>query len=341
MKSLKRSFYEPLLHVIKIHQIQSILLGISGGPDSVALLHLLVDYCCCNSLCLSAAHVNFGLRGEDSNLDEAFVKKLCEKLKVPLHLHQVLTKDWELTPGTGTEEKARHIRYDFFNQLMESFGMDTLAVGHTQDDVLETLLFNMIRGTSPEKISHLMPFFDPDRRILRPLVPFSKTAILAYLEQEGQDYRTDTSNFTQRYSRNILRNQIIPLMEEINPQVSSAFFRFKDLVALEQDLISDSIKKLLFPPLWDNQLSKNGWLRVRRPLYLKLHHAYQLRLIREARQQVMGHTRHFYYPTIFSICQGIHQSVQFRYNDKSMKIWTRQNWVYFKKNDEEDKNVRD
>jgi tRNA(Ile)-lysidine synthase len=334
-KTVTESFNSLLPSLIQTHHIHSILLAVSGGSDSMALLHLFKQYRQNASLTLQVAHLNHQFRGEASDRDEALLKNCCTELQLPLHCIQVSPEEWDHVPGTGLEEKARNKRYEFFFHLMTTYHIDTLAVGHTQDDLLETMLFNLIRGTSPEKLAKLLPLFEPNRRILRPLLCFTKDMLKDYLDTHRLPYHIDESNLDCSFTRNLLRNSLIPLLKNINPQISSSLLRFKDILSLEQDCFSHSFFQLLKSPLWEVACDQDAEIRIRRPLYLELHKAYQYRLIRHARQVCVGHTRDFYYHTLLSICQGIHQSIQFRYNDTYWSIWTKKNWVYFKKNEKE------
>ncbi len=315
-----------------MHQyaIRSLLVAVSGGADSIALLRLLAEAKECFSLSLYTAHVNHALRGQEADADQSLVEEACKELGLPLFTKKIESHEWESCPGTGTEEKARNIRYAFFFKVMEMHNIDTLAMGHHRDDLLETLLFNLVRGTSPEKFAHLMPMFEPKRRIMRPLLPFNKEILIQFLQEQHLPFGIDKTNWNQTFSRNILRHQVIPGLKKINPKADHALFRFREILALEQDYLFNNLKDLLNPPFWENLLATEGFIRFRRPLYLKLHPAYQLRIIRETRRQVVGHGKDFYFHTINSICKGIQQSPQFRYNDNMMKIWTRKNWVYFK-----------
>ena len=334
-KTIPQSFNIILAPLLETHKIKSILLAVSGGSDSMALLHLMNQSREHTTIPMQVAHLNHKLRGEASDRDEELLKKTCDELKIILHCEKVSAEEWENIPGTGLEEKARNKRYEFFFHLMSTLHIDSLAVGHTQDDLLETMLFNLIRGTSPEKLAKLLPTFEPNRRIIRPLLGFTKEMLVDYLNIQGHPFCIDESNLDSSFTRNLLRNHLIPLLKNVNPQISSSLLRFKDILSLEQDCFSHSFYQLLKAPLWEDSLGLESWIRIRRPLYLELHKAYQYRLIRHARQACVGHTRDFYYHTLVSICNGIHQSIQFRYNDTYWSICTRKNWVYFKKNEKD------
>lgn len=333
--TILKHFQSFLLQQVHARGIGSILLAVSGGPDSMALLHLFYESSHVVPISLHVAHLNHQFRGPASDQEEALVRKRCAELQIPLHCVKVTSKEWEEVRGTGLEEKARNKRYEFFFKIMSTYHIDALAVGHTKDDLLETMLFNLIRGTSPEKLANLLPPFEPNRRILRPLLDFAKETLLDYLHTQSYPYSLDESNMDTSFTRNLLRNSVLPLLKNINPQISSSLLRFKDILCLEQDCFKHSFFQLLKLPLWEATLEPEPLIRIRRPLYLELHKAYQYRLIRHARQICVGHTRDFYYHTLVSICQGIHQSVQFRYNDTYWSICTKKNWVYFKKNEKE------
>lgn len=195
-----------------------VLVALSGGADSVALLHLLLDmgYTC------EAAHCNFHLRGDESDRDEAFVRQLCLQLETPLHIRHFQTTEEAAKRHISIEMAARELRYTWFEELRRKQKADVIAVAHHKDDSVETLLLNLIRGTG---INGLLGIRPKNGNIVRPLLCIDRREITEYLQEIGQPYVTDSTNLQDEYTRNKIRLNLLPLMQEINPSVKESLLR--------------------------------------------------------------------------------------------------------------------
>lgn len=189
-----------------------VLVALSGGGDSVALLRILyaLGYVC------EAAHCNFHLRGEESDRDEVFVKRLCEKMGIPLHRIDFETERYAVENKISIEMAARELRYNWFAEIKKKTKADVIAVAHHQDDSVETILLNLIRGTGLNGLLGIRP---KNGSIVRPLLCLSRKEIIDYLQEMRQEYVTDSTNLQDEYTRNKIRLNLIPLMQEINPLV--------------------------------------------------------------------------------------------------------------------------
>ena len=192
-----------------------VLVALSGGADSVALLRVLdaLGYQC------ECAHCNFHLRGEESNRDEAFVQQLCQKFDIPLHVTHFDTTDYAHTKRISIEMAARELRYQWFETLRQSIGASVIAVAHHRDDSVETFLLNLIRGTGINGLKGIAP---KNGYVVRPLLQESRENILDYLQHLNQEYVTDSTNLQDEYMRNKIRLNLLPLMKELNPSVSES-----------------------------------------------------------------------------------------------------------------------
>lgn len=192
-----------------------VLVALSGGADSVALLRVLdaIGYQC------ECAHCNFHLRGEESNRDEAFVQQLCQKFDIPLHVTHFDTTDYARTYRISIEMAARELRYQWFETLRQSIGAKVIAVAHHRDDSVETFLLNLIRGTGINGLKGIAP---KNGNVVRPLLQESRENILDYLQHLNQEYVTDSTNLQDEYMRNKIRLNLLPLMKELNPSVSES-----------------------------------------------------------------------------------------------------------------------
>ena len=187
-----------------------ILVALSGGADSVALLRVLLrmGYHC------HAVHCNFHLRGEESNRDEHFVIELCRILGVPCEVIHFDTTAYATERKLSIEMAARELRYLEFERLRQAHGLDVIAVAHHQDDAVETLLLNLIRGAG---INGLTGMKVKNGYIVRPLLCLTRDEITDYLDHLEQSYVTDSTNLTDAYARNKVRLNLLPLMQQINP----------------------------------------------------------------------------------------------------------------------------
>lgn len=195
-----------------------ILVALSGGADSVALLSLLQQggYAC------EAAHCNFRLRGEESDRDEAFVRHLCRERGVPLHVTRFDTARWAEERHVSIEMAARELRYGWFEELRRTLPADVIAVAHHKDDSAETFLLNLIRGTGIRGLQGIRP---RNGFVVRPLLCVGREEILEYLDSIGQAYVTDSTNLQDEFTRNKIRLQLMPLMRQINPSVRESILQ--------------------------------------------------------------------------------------------------------------------
>lgn len=190
---------------------EELILGISGGADSVCLFHILKEL----GYKLTLAHVNFNLRGAESDSDETFVRVLAREYGCAIHVHKAAQ------PVTSNVQQwARTLRYDFFEHLSQKLGIKAVAVAHHQDDSFETLLLNLVKGGSWRRLSGIRT---QNKHVIRPLLALNRTEIENYLILNNLSYRTDSSNAENKYQRNFLRSSVVPLLKELNPSLEQTF----------------------------------------------------------------------------------------------------------------------
>ncbi len=187
-----------------------ILLTVSGGIDSVTMSHLFYKA----DVPFDIAHCNFKLRGNESDGDEEFVKKLTGKYGCHLYCRDFNTKKYAQENNISIQMAARELRYSWFNELAVQHNYDRIAVAHNRNDMVETMLINLIRGTGLKGLTGIKPRQD---RIIRPILFATRGEINSYAADEKLNYREDSSNSETKYHRNLLRRKIIPLIEQINP----------------------------------------------------------------------------------------------------------------------------
>ncbi|MCX8052261.1 MAG: tRNA lysidine(34) synthetase TilS [Armatimonadetes bacterium] len=212
-----------------------VLVAVSGGPDSVAMLHALHEWSEEIGIKLHIAHLNHGIRGEESNSDEEFVRQLADSLAIPITVERVSVPQIRNRMRAGEEEAARIARHAFFQETAAKLGCNKIAVGHTADDRAETILLNIIRGTGIEGLAAMRPVTG---NIVRPLIDSWRSEIEEYLTQHNLEYRVDTTNLDTTYARNRVRHRLIPLLKrDFNPQVKSAIVRLARIAESQQELI--------------------------------------------------------------------------------------------------------
>ncbi len=202
---------------------EPVVAGVSGGPDSVALLHLLVSLRREFGISLYAAHLNHLARGRQSDADAAFVEQLATRWGVPSSSERIDVPGAVEREGGSFEEVAREARYAFFSRVCDRVGATTVAVGHTRDDQAETILMRMIRGAGPLGMQGMAPVVSRERegfRVVRPLLATWRSQIEAYLAHHRIRARSDPSNRETRYLRNRIRRELLPLLEaRYNPRI--------------------------------------------------------------------------------------------------------------------------
>ena len=225
-----------------LEQGERVLVAVSGGVDSVVLLDILCRLAAEYTLDLTIAHLDHGLRGEAAREDARFVAHLARKEKLALIEKKLDVAQFSKEKRIGIEEGARLLRRDFLHAAADEVGAAKIALGHTQNDRGETMLFNLIRGAGPTGLVGIRPV---NLSVIRPLIEVSREEILSYARSCDLPWREDRTNQDLSFSRNRIRHRILPLLREMNPRVLAALQRTADLLATEELALDD-----LLAPLW-------------------------------------------------------------------------------------------
>ncbi len=277
-----RTPWPPLLHklvkTVRSRQLfepgHHLLVAVSGGPDSVALLMLLHQLAPQWRLRLTAVHFNYGLRGKESEEDQAFVVSLCERLEVPLHCQALDVRIKARRHSLQAEARTR--RYQAMTALAKECGADRIVLGHTADDQAETVLLWLLRGAGLAGLAG-MPAVR-EGLIVRPLYDVRRQSIVDYLVRIEQPYRQDSSNAKPIYTRNRIRHELIPAMNRIAPSAVGALCRMADLCREDERYLEEQVVGLTPSMLQED--GQGGYL-VERGLLQALPLAIQRRLVRE------------------------------------------------------------
>ncbi|MCF6094686.1 tRNA lysidine(34) synthetase TilS [Microaerobacter geothermalis] len=257
--------FKKLITEKMIQEGETIVVGVSGGPDSVALLHLLFQLSKRYPMGLVAAHLNHSFRGEEADEDACYVKQLSDQLHLPSVIKKMDVPLFMEKTGLGPQEAARKLRYQFFLETARAWNAKKIALGHHADDQVETILMRLIRGTGSGGIQGI-----PERRslgddveVIRPLLSVWKNDLEAYCEIHQLHPRLDKSNLKSKYTRNKIRLEVIPLLESINPKVKENILHFQQQIKDDHAYIEKESKKILLSVSQHggtNQNTGNRWV---------------------------------------------------------------------------------
>ncbi|RPH33477.1 MAG: tRNA lysidine(34) synthetase TilS [Bacteroidales bacterium] len=214
-----------------------ILLGVSGGVDSMVMLTLFRKA----GFKVSVAHCNFSLRSDESDGDEQLVAYECEINGINLHRIKFETESYAEEHKLSIQVAARNLRYDFFNRLCVDFGYTKIAIAHNRDDVAETVIFNLTRGTGLKGLSGIKMI---NGKVIRPLLFASRDDITRYAVQNAVSYRDDSSNLSTKYARNRIRHNVLPELEQLNPSAKKAIAETANHVHESWSLVEDYLSNL-------------------------------------------------------------------------------------------------
>ena len=275
--SVRPALLTHLVRTVRQQQLfvpgQHLLVAVSGGPDSLALLSLLHRLARPWRLTLTVVHCNYGLRGAESDGDESFVYTFCRERQLPLAIHRpMLVKRRQ---RSSLQAIARDARYGFMKQLAHEVVADRIAVGHTANDQAETVLMWMLRGAGMTGLAG-MPYAREDR-IIRPLLAATREEVVAYLDDEGLTYRRDSSNEKPLYHRNRIRKELLPVIMRLAPAAVRVLQRQADLLREDEHYLEQVTNNLVRTLVSHDP---RGVQRVDRQAFIELPVALQRRLVR-------------------------------------------------------------
>jgi len=228
---------------------KKLLLAVSGGIDSMVLMRLCIEM----KMDISVAHCNFSLRGDESDADEDFVKSQTDKLQIPIFIKKFDTKKIAEKEKSSIQVVARNLRYEWFNTLLIKNDYDYILTAHHLDDSLETFLINFTRGSG---LNGLTGIPKQNVSIVRPLLPFSRTEIEIFAKENKVEWREDSSNASDKYLRNKLRHDVIPMLKELNPSLLHSFENTISNLQQAQSLVDDASRIVYRKVVTDTNFQK-------------------------------------------------------------------------------------
>jgi len=301
---------QTVLETIKRYNLlkrkEKIILAVSGGPDSVAMLFLFLKIKEIFNLKLVCAHFNHGLR-EDADRDEEFVKNLCNSLNIKFISEKKDVKKFFC--GDSLEQTARVLRYDFFFKIANSLKIKKIALAHTKDDVIETVLMRIIRGTGIQGLRGILPLTKiKGKTFIRPLIEVEKKEILDWLAKEKIDYCIDTTNFEDKFFRNKIRLRILPLLEKLNPNIKNTLFNLARISSWNHDFVTQLAQREL------SKIKKEegrNFLSIDLKKIKELHPFLILQILRLAIEEIKGNTRRLDWRHFESILENLQKKKGF------------------------------
>jgi tRNA(Ile)-lysidine synthase len=262
---------------------EKVLVGVSGGPDSTALLHILLALAPRYHLKLAVAHLHHGLRADAADSDAAFVREMAHRMNLPIHEEKAIIQ----RDDGSIEEQAREARYGFFRRVMAAHGHTKIALGHQKNDNAEAVLMHLMRGSGIRGLGGIPPV--RDGWVVRPLIDLERVEILAWLKKKTIGYVVDATNTDLSFERNRVRHRLIPMLaREFNPNIVDTLHRTADLCREEDAWLTRQLQPLLDKAV---TFADDDRLQVDLPVISDTPLAAQRRLMREAIARWHGHLR--------------------------------------------------
>lgn len=220
---------------------EKIVVGVSGGPDSISLLNILNNIKNQMTFKIIVAHVNHGIRKEAIE-DEKYVQEYCDNNKIKCYIKRIDVKEYANNKKMGLEEAGRQVRYDFFNEIMQKENANKIAIAHNKNDKIETIIMNLVRGAGISGLKGMEPI--RENKYIRPLIECERSEIEEYCRKEKLNPRIDKTNFENEYTRNKIRNIVIPyIKKEFNPNIIETINRLSEVAKETECFIEKETEK--------------------------------------------------------------------------------------------------
>lgn len=237
---------EKVKEIIKKYNLinsgDKIVLGVSGGPDSIAMLDILRQLKSEMEFEIYVVHINHSIRGEDADEDEEYVKNYCRKYEIECFTKKIDVPTIARTEKIGTEEAGRKVRYEYFEEILKETGSNKIAIAHNKNDNVETIIMHLLRGSGISGLKGIEPI--RENKFIKPLIECDRQEIEKYCEENNLQPRIDKTNFENECTRNKIRNIVIPyIKKEFNPNIIETMTRLSDVISSENDFIENIAKE--------------------------------------------------------------------------------------------------
>lgn len=292
--SQDKRLLESVLAFVRQHHLipagKTLVVGVSGGPDSVCLLHLLARLYKNLNISLHVAHLNHILRGAESDDDADYVTKVANDLGLGITVEEREVRSYRAKHHLSLEDAARRLRYQFFADVADRLGTDVVTVGHTADDQVETILMRLVRGAGAKGLQGMQPVTAwpslgcRNLWVMRPLLTVSRQETEAYCRRNDLAPRLDSSNLLPHQLRNRIRHELLPLLRSYNPRIHEALLRTAEALSSELSFIEEHVSRV-----WCDVVSNSdGAFFVDKKQFAMLHPAVQRHLLREVVARLLG-----------------------------------------------------
>ena len=315
LDKLEQNFLDTIKENNLINKGDVIVVGVSGGPDSITLLTCLNKYKDYLNIKIICAHINHLIR-KDSTDDEQFVENVCKKMGINCYIKRAEVEKIAKEQKKGSEEVGRKIRYDFFDEVAKKENANKIAIAHNMNDNAETMLLNIIRGTGMQGLEGIQA--EEYGKYIRPLINCAREEIEEYCEKNNLQPRIDSTNKENIYKRNIVRNKILPQMKEINPNIVENLSRLSKIIKSENSYIKNEVKNIY------NRIAtlSLGKIEIDIHDFQKLELSLKQNLILYAINQIAGSTRNIEKINIDDIIKMSERNVGKKYMliNKNLKV---------------------
>lgn len=325
---------EKVLNTIKKYNLikngDKIVLGVSGGPDSISMLDILNNIKKENQIDfnITVAHVNHLIR-EEAIDDEKYVQEYCEKNKIEYYIKRIDVPNIATEKKIGTEEAGRIARYDFFEEILEKTNSNKIGIAHNKNDKIETIIMHILRGSGISGLKGIEPI--RDNKYIRPLIECERTEIEQYCEKYKLNPRIDKTNFENEYTRNKIRNIVIPyIKEEFNPNIIETINRLSELVT-EEDNFMENVVKEQYKKILINQEKNEIILNLKE--FNNMEKVIRARMILYTTKQLTGSSQKIekiHIQDIIKLCEN-NIGNKFLTPNKNLKILIKDKKIFFLK----------
>ena len=239
---MKQKIIETIKKYNLINSGDKIVLGVSGGPDSIAMLDILNQLKDEMNFEIYVVHVNHNIRGKDADEDEEYVKKYCEKYNIKCFSKKIDVPTIAKTKKIGTEEAGRKVRYEYFEEILKETKSNKIAIAHNKNDKVETIIMHLLRGSGISGLRGIEPI--REEKFIKPLIECDRQEIENYCKENNLQPRIDKTNFENEYTRNKIRNIVIPyIKKEFNPNIIETINRMSNLIATDEMYFKSIVKQ--------------------------------------------------------------------------------------------------
>lgn len=306
-----------------------VVLGVSGGPDSLFMLYILNKLKEQLKFNIIVAHVNHMIRAE-ANAEEEFVKKFCQKIDIEFYSKRIDVEKYANNNKIGTEEAGRKVRYDFFEEILEKTSSNKIAIAHNKNDKVETIIMHLLRGSGISGLQGIEPI--KNNKIIRPIIQIERSEIENYCEQNQLEPRIDKSNFENKYTRNKIRNVVIPyIKEEFNPNIIETVTRLSEIITEENQYLEKQTEEAYQQILIEE---KENQIRLKLKEFNNLERVIKNRIILYTITRLRGTCigiEKIHIEDIIKLCQN-NIGNKYLTPNKGLKILIKDKNIYFMKN---------